>query len=99
MSAVLVPGRILRVDPSSSLPEPPRRCSASLPKVSPTEGDWGPIWTSVNGGGLGSRGELDGEAPAAVMARKEMEVGVGEAGEETRETESGKRMKGDSAPS
>ena len=33
------------------------------------DGDCGPIWTSVNGGGLGRRGELDGETPAAVMAR------------------------------
>lgn len=69
MSAVLVPGRILRVEPSSSAP--PRNCSASLPNDSPTEGDRGPIWTSVKGGGLGSRGELDGETPAAVMARKQ----------------------------
>lgn len=70
ISAAFVPGLILRVEPSSSPAEPPRS-SASLPKVSPTEGDCGPIWTSVNGGGLGRRGELDGETPVVVMARKQ----------------------------
>lgn len=42
--------------------------SASLPNDSPTDGEAGPIWTSVNGGGLGKRGELDGETAAAAMA-------------------------------
>jgi hypothetical protein len=69
MSSALVPGRILRVEPSSSPDDEPSRLSASLPKESPTDGDCAPIWTSVNGGGLGRRGELDGETPAAVMAR------------------------------
>lgn len=66
ISAALVPGRILRVEPSSS-PDPETNDSASVPKGSPIDGDRGPIWTSVKGGGLGSRGELDGETPAAVM--------------------------------
>lgn len=69
MSPALVPGRILRVEPSSSPGDEPSKLSASLPKESPMDGDRGPIWTSVNGGGLGRRGELDGETPAAVMAR------------------------------
>lgn len=53
----------------------------------------------MNGGGLGSRGELDGETLEAVMARKGMGVGVGEAGEKTRETGNFKGMDGSSAPS
>lgn len=69
MLAALLPGRILRVEPSSDAGTP-RSCSASFPNDSPTEGDCGPIWTSVKGGGLGRRGELDGETPA-VMARVE----------------------------
>ena len=70
MSAAFVPGRILLVDPSSGLVG-----SAGLGEIltgfgRPGEvvlaeafmvGDLGPIWTSGNGGGLGSRGELDGE--------------------------------------
>lgn len=65
ISAALVPGRILRSNPSSS--NPVNNCSASLPKDSPTDGDFGPIWTSVNGGGLGKRGELDGDTPATAI--------------------------------
>lgn len=64
ISAALVPGLILLVEPSSvsvngekSWPSPP---------LSPTVGDWGPICTSVNGGGLGRRGELEGDTGAAV---------------------------------
>lgn len=67
MSTALVPGLTLRSDPWSSFCPFPRNCSASLPNDSPTEGDLGPIWTSVNGGGLGKRGELDGDTPAAAM--------------------------------
>ena len=69
MSLALVPGRILRVEPSSAPAEPPINCSATFSNDSPTDGDSGPICTSVNGGGLGRRGELDGETPVAVMAR------------------------------
>jgi hypothetical protein len=61
MSVLFVPGRILLVDSSSG--GPPRSSSDVTPEPSLTVGDLGPIWTSVNGGGLGSRGELDGEAP------------------------------------
>lgn len=68
MSAALVPGRILRVEPSSPPEDPIRILSPSGLIDSPADGDCGPIWTSGNGGGLGRRGELDGETPAAVMA-------------------------------
>lgn len=67
MSKALVPGLTLLSDPLSSACPVPSNCSASLPNDSPTDGDLGPIWTSVNGGGLGKRGELEGDTPAAVM--------------------------------
>ena len=62
ISKALVPGLTLRVEFTSSLSSwvYPGSCSVSLPNESPTEGDWGPIWTSVSGGGLGNRGELEG---------------------------------------
>ena len=68
ISAAFVPGRILLVEPSSGLMLPPS--SLSLPAESPIVGDFGPICTSVKGGGLGSRGELDGETggPLDVVA-------------------------------
>ena len=97
MSAALVPGRILRVELSSS--PAPRTFSASWPNESPTDGDCGPIWTSVNGGGLGRRGELDGETLAAVMARGQGAGGGREARDETRVTGKSKGVIGDSAPS
>lgn len=59
MSAAFVPGCILRAAFASSIP-----CSIAvswLAEVSPIEGDLGPIWISVGGGGLGSRGELGGK--------------------------------------
>lgn len=62
-----MPGRILRVEPSSVSCDAPSSFSSTLPYESPTVGDLGPIWTSVNGGGLGRRGELEGETPAAAM--------------------------------
>lgn len=40
-------------------------CSISCPwriAFGPKEGDFGPIWISAGGGGLGSRGELGGSA-------------------------------------
>lgn len=73
MSAALVPGRILRLESSSASAN---SCSPALPNDSPTLGDFGPIWTSVKGGGLGRRGELDGETPAAVMAVTLVVAGV-----------------------
>lgn len=69
ISPALVPGRILLVEPSSDVCEAPSNCSVSWSKDSPTEGDLGPIWTSVNGGGLGRRGEVACETPAVAIAR------------------------------
>ena len=63
MSTAFVPGLIRRIDISSSSAGP-NICSASLGKETSTVGDWGPIWTSVNGGGLGKRG---GSAAAVAM--------------------------------
>lgn len=83
MSAALVPGRILLVAPSSSLVGSARPGEAFPGFGRPGEamldevfmiGDLGPSWTSGNGGGLGSRGELDGErAPmlAAIVSEGE----------------------------
>lgn len=58
MSATFVPGCILRAALASSI-----LCSIALScplDESPRDGDFGPIWISVRGGGLGSRGELGG---------------------------------------
>jgi hypothetical protein len=58
MSADFVPGLILldapcvKVSGASSLP-----CTS----MNPTKGDFGPIWSSAMGGGLGRRGELVGD--------------------------------------
>lgn len=77
MSAALVPGRILLVVPSLSfvgsvrpgeiLPGFGRPGEAVLDEVFMI-GDLGPIWTSGNGGGLGSRGEVDGERAQMLAA-------------------------------
>lgn len=69
ISAALVPGRILREEALSLPFDAARNSCVSVPKDSPTEGDLGPICTSVNGGGLGKRGELDGDAPPAAMVK------------------------------
>lgn len=76
MSTALVPGRILLVAPSSSLVRSARPGELFSGFLRPGEGmldeifmfgDLGPSWTSGNGGGLGSRGELEGErAPMSV---------------------------------
>ena len=76
MSAAFVPGLIRRVDPSSHSRETPKSFSLALPKPSLTVGDCGPIWTSVKGGGLGNRGELEGEAPVAAIGSSQG-VGIG----------------------
>lgn len=58
MSAAFVPGLILLFALASNM-----LCSMRLSWLSPAslmDGDWGPIWISVRGGGLGSRGELGG---------------------------------------
>ena len=59
MSAAFVPGRILLVAALSSVAL--STSSTAGPPAAPDEGDFGPICTSGNGGGLGRRGELDGE--------------------------------------
>ena len=65
MSAALVPGRILLVDPLSSLAASSTSCVVAA-ACAPGDGDDGPSWTSGKGGGLGSRGEVEGDMlPAA----------------------------------
>jgi hypothetical protein len=59
MSAALVPGLILLVEPLSILAVSPN----GFWFESATEGLLGPICTSVKGGGEGRRGELEGETP------------------------------------
>lgn len=56
ISAALVPGCIRREELAS-------RCDCSISVVArvaagPPEGEFGPIWISAGGGGLGRRGEL-----------------------------------------
>ena len=66
ISAALVPGRIRLTACWSYFAV----CSASV-EVSPgvaIPGDLGPIWTSGNGGGLGSRCELGDAGPMATLA-------------------------------
>jgi hypothetical protein len=57
MSAAVVPGRILRIAFASKGFRPNCPCSLGM-----AMGDLGPSWSSAMGGGLGSRGELEGEA-------------------------------------
>jgi len=63
MSADFVPGLILldapcvKVSGASSWP-----CTS----MNPTKGDFGPIWSSAMGGGLGRRGELVGDIASIV---------------------------------
>ena len=85
MSIALLPGRTLRVALASSLLLTgvyPSDCSASWPEdSSPTDGDGGPIWTSVSGGGLGKRGEVDDWTPAVAIVERDSirkrEKGIG----------------------
>jgi hypothetical protein len=56
--AAFVPGRILRDAPSSKFGAPSMPCWLGAPAV----GDLGPSWSSAIGGGLGSRGDLAGDA-------------------------------------
>jgi hypothetical protein len=56
MSSALVPGCILRDAPWSSVLN--SFCCSSVGAI----GDLGPSWSSAIGGGLGRRGELEGEA-------------------------------------
>lgn len=79
MSAAFVPGRILLVAPISGFLTRPSSCSVPIAEA-PMVGDFGPIWTSVKGGGLGNRGELEGDmAPAlVVILRSRPELLTGE---------------------
>jgi len=66
MSAALVPGRILLDAPWSGATFSLSSCVDDGPPVAPWLGDLGPICTSGKGGGLGRRGEVDGDTlPAA----------------------------------
>lgn len=64
MSSALLPGRILLVDSSLFVPWASRP-NWLVDAPSPRPGDVGGSCTSVSGGGLGRRGELDGEAGVA----------------------------------
>ena len=66
ISTAFVPGRILLSDPCSTFAPPPVSDVVVL-LVPPIPGDLGPICTSVNGGGLGRRGKLEGDAGAAIL--------------------------------
>lgn len=73
MSAAFVPGCIRREELAS-------RCDCSISVVArvaagPPEGEFGPIWISAGGGGLGRRGELGArdmvwKCSAALWARE-----------------------------
>lgn len=67
ISADLVPGCILRLAFASMI-----LCSIVGSEVEepPIDGDLGPIWISVGGGGLGSRGELGGRAIDDIILTK-----------------------------
>jgi hypothetical protein len=58
ISDAFVPGRIRREAPSLKLLAPKMPCWLGAVAV----GDFGPSWSSAIGGGLGRRGELDGDA-------------------------------------
>ena len=65
MSAAFVPRRILHVDALSKVAAA-SGSSRAIPCVAFIAGDWGPILTSGKGGGLGRRGEVDGDIDAAI---------------------------------
>lgn len=64
MSSLLVPGRMRRAAPLSRWAAPSSLPSSSY---SDTPGDVGIVWSSAMGGGLGSRGEDEGDTTAAAM--------------------------------
>lgn len=68
MSAALVPGRIRLNAPKSCLAASSNSWAAIEPVEPPIVGDLGPIWTSGKGGGLGRRGEREGETGSATAA-------------------------------
>lgn len=59
-SSALVPGWMRLFAFMSTMFWSMRTACASRP------GDWGPVWSSAGGGGLGSRGELGGRAMASL---------------------------------
>ena len=68
MSAAFVPGRILLDDPSSLDLGSLKSCTA-FPPLFRGSGDFGPVCTSGKGGGLGRRGDVEGERlPAGATA-------------------------------
>ena len=72
MSAAFVPGRILLVAYWSYF----AAFSASVAvdgTLGPIPGDFGPIWTSGNGGGLGRR--CEGDAGAAISGTNPSSIG------------------------
>lgn len=71
MSSALVPGRILREAPVSTLKAGDFE-SRSSNNDTPGPGDVGPIWSSAIGGGEGSRGEEIGDCAEAIVARCEL---------------------------
>ena len=66
MSADFVPGLILLDAPCVKVSGP-----SSLPctSMNPARGDFGPIWSSAMGGGLGRRGELVGDIAIVADAK------------------------------
>lgn len=66
MSADFVPGRILLSAPCSSF-EVSSEPAVDVPWIALMPGEFGVIWTSVKGGGLGRRGELEGDAGLMLM--------------------------------
>lgn len=67
MSWAFVPGRILLAEPWSTLAS--SECSSAI-------GDFGPSWSSAIGGGLGSRGELEGDMAAMVEEARNTLPGI-----------------------
>lgn len=63
MSAAFVPGWMRRFA-FASIVVCSICCACRL--AAPSDGDFGPIWISAAGGGLGSRGELGGGIVAAI---------------------------------
>lgn len=73
MLTAFVPGRILRAAPPSVLPTCPiLPCSSAM--LPP--GLFGPSWSSAIGGGLGSRGELEGDTAAIAIVGDMLAIAV-----------------------
>jgi hypothetical protein len=65
ISFAFVPGRIRLFESASPFSLLARPWTAAT--ESANKGDFGPIWTSGNGGGLGRRGELVGDAGSVMF--------------------------------